>query len=441
MVINAGVRIDAVNYNTKIWADPLDNFSSVEPWFYLDWGLDGIPDTGDAGENDGNYNTGGNGIRDGYDQNCTLCGNEEYEDLNNNNAYDYGEPFIDEGEPAGLFTDSTPESKVIFKPSIWFYEISPRVGFSHIITDKSTFTFNYGVYHQTPVYERIYLNTNRLEDPQAVFEDSGTQWIGNATMAASRTQSYEAAFNVQAGPRWAYTIGLWVKEMDGLVTAKTHRTGIYEYDVADNGDFGRATGIDLTLENRGMINTTLQYTYSVAKANSEYDAAQVGSGASDAPAYEYTMSFDRTHDFTSTFYTKLPFGINVGLTYLYMSGFPYTPSILNAGGDQVNLDVANPYSERAKDYQRVDLSFSKFLKYKATKVTLGLNVYNLFNSSNVSRVHGLTGDPVNPGDFYFSQGQLELPSNGGEHSSGFYDRPWYFSSPTEINFVVRLDFN
>ena len=78
-----------------------------------------------------------------------------------NNEYDEGEPFIDEGEPAGLLAQASlvPGSRVIFKDSEWFYELSPRVGFSHVITDKATFTFNYGVYHQTPVYERIYLNT------------------------------------------------------------------------------------------------------------------------------------------------------------------------------------------------------------------------------------------------------------------------------------------
>ena len=61
-----------------------------------------------------------------------------------------------------------------------------------------------------------------------------------------------------------------------MVTAKTLRTGIYEYQVADNGDFGIASGIDFTFENKGAINTTLQYTYSEAKANGAYDAEAVG---------------------------------------------------------------------------------------------------------------------------------------------------------------------
>ena len=50
----------------------------------------------------------------------------------------------------------------------------------------------------------------------------------------------------------------------------------------------RAIGIDLTLENRGMlVNSVIQYTYSVAKANGEYDQATFGNAFVDAPSQEY----------------------------------------------------------------------------------------------------------------------------------------------------------
>ncbi len=481
MVINAGVRADFVNYNTQVWANPEYNFSPNQPWFYLDYGLDGrqwidgngdcsdpnnpdpscwlendgSPDTyidengieqqeiaPDSGENDGEYNSGGNGVWDGYDPLCGLCGNEEYEDLNDNGEYDEGEPFIDEGEPAGLLTQalSSSDKRVIFTPSEWLYEISPRIGFSHVITDKATFTFNYGVYHQTPVYQNIYLNTNRQENPEEVFEESAG-YIGNATMTASRTQSYEFAFNVQVGNNWAYTIGAWVKDMDRLVTAKTYRSGVYEYQVADNGEFGRAIGIDLTLENRGMaVNSVIQYTYSTAKANGDYDESAFGNAFVDAPAQEYLMPFDRTHDLTATFYTRLPFGINAGLTCFYQSGIPYTPFIYNAGGDKPIEDVVNKNSNRTDAFKRVDLSFSKYLAFKSTKVTLGLNIYNLLNTVNVNDIYPLTGRADDPGSYYYDT-ELELPINGGEISDGYFDRPWMYSSPQEINFFVRFDFN
>jgi hypothetical protein len=113
MVINAGVRIDAVNYNTKIWSDPESAYTPNEPWYYVDWGYDGIewidgngdgdwldsnnnPDqyydsngalqtevAPDEGEGDGQYSSGGNGTYDQYDPStCLLCGDEEFTDEN-----------------------------------------------------------------------------------------------------------------------------------------------------------------------------------------------------------------------------------------------------------------------------------------------------------------------------------------------------------------------
>ena len=41
-MINAGVRLDAVNYNTKIWANPDLTYTPNEPRYYVDWGMDGL---------------------------------------------------------------------------------------------------------------------------------------------------------------------------------------------------------------------------------------------------------------------------------------------------------------------------------------------------------------------------------------------------------------
>ena len=56
----------------------------------------------------------------------------------------------------------------------------------------------------------MYLNTNRQEDPETTFEETEGE-IGNATMTASRTQSYEFGFNIQVNEHWAYSIAGWVK--------------------------------------------------------------------------------------------------------------------------------------------------------------------------------------------------------------------------------------
>lgn len=394
MVINAGVRVDGVNYRTQIWADPEGKMSPGKPWYYSD-------------ENE-------NGVWD------------EEEEVS---------------ELAGLA-----HQKVLFTDARWFYKFSPRIGISHIITDRSTFTFNYGVYYQTPIYMNVYLNTNRLEDPEELFQESEGR-LGNATMGAQRTQSYALGYNVQVGRQWSYSIAAWVKDIDQWLTFKNSRSGVYEYQVFDNGDYGGAKGVDFTLERRGRgLSGMLQYTFSVAKANKAHDWAAEGTVFVDAPSQEFLMPYDRTHDLTLSLYTFLPFGIRSGITGFFQSGYPYTPYIYKKGDREPTLDIKNQYSKRSPDYINFNLSFSKGISYGKQSILLGLNIFNLFDLRNAIDIWPLTGKPDDPGSFYTNYVGLpgSDPNGAGVRaylSNSFFDQPWYLSTPREINFFVKIEFD
>mgnify|MGYP001176319638 CR=1 FL=1 len=413
MVINAGIRIDAVDYNSKIWSEPNGNYSPTKPWFWEDCGVDGYC----AGHNNSDSDIDGDFAHDP-------------DEGENDGIWNHNEKTTDDFGAIG--------GKVFFRNSEWQYNISPRIGVSHVITDGATFTFNYGIYYQTPVYQNIYLNTNRQEDPQEVIEES-VGFIGNATMVGERTQSYEFAFNVSVGQNWAYSIAGWVKDMDRLSTAKTYRSMVGEYSVSSNGDYGTAKGIDFTLTNRGqLINTTIQYTYSKAKANGEYDQAAFGNQYVDAPTQEFTMPFDRPHDITVQLYSsKLPLGINAALTGFYESGIPYTGTLEKGDGEPYD-DVLNKFSKRTPAIKQVNISFSKYLSFKDMKVSLGLNVFNIFDTRNIYSVYPETGDPYTRSEYFTKE--IKLPVDGGTISKSYYDRPWRFSSPREINFFIQIDY-
>lgn len=386
MVVNAGVRVDAVNYNTQVWVDTSGNLSPGQPWFYAD--------------------------------------------NNGNNRWDKGTEEV--SSLSGLVNQ-----KVLFKDTNWSYQISPRLGISHVITDQATFTFNYGLYYQTPVYQNVFLRTNMQEDPEELFESTSGATVGNASMTASRTESYSFAFNVQFNRAWAFTMGAYNKKMSQNLFARTSRSGVYQYQVFSNGDYGSSRGIEFTLQNRGaMFNTMLQYTYSIAKANSSYDWASATGVYVDAPSQEFLMPYDRPHDLTLSIYTRLPFGINAGMTGFYESGPPYTPLIFN--GRDPQEDTKNPYSKRQPPFRNVNLLLTKSFNYFGVKVNLGLNVYNIFNLKNDLDIFPLTGVASDPGNYYTDT--VGLPDEDHDKPSSYFDRPWMYHKPREINFYMKVDF-
>ena len=79
-----------------------------------------------------------------------------------------------------------------------------------------------------------------------------------------------------------------------------------------------------------------------------------------------------------------------------------------------------------------------FIEYNNSKLTVGLNVFNLFDIKNPIDVYPETGDAKKRSD-YFTQ-NIGLPEEGKSLSNSFYDTPWHFSSPREINFFIRIDY-
>ena len=50
-----------------------------------------------------------------------------------------------------------------------------------------------------------------------------------------------------------------------------------------------------------------------------------------------------------------------------------------------------------------------------------------------------TGDPDERSDYYIRE--IKLPANSGTKSNSYYDSPWHYSTPREINMFIRIDYN
>lgn len=349
------------------------------------------------------------------------------------NPHDFAWP-----DPTVPTTDS---SKLV--KTDWEMLVSPRLGFSHVITDRSTFTFGYGVYYQNPTYRNVFLNKDDKADSTTFF-NTPRPLVGNATLNAQKVTNYEFGVKQQIARNWALSVIGWSKDYTGLNSSVEIPSGQVNYSIFVNYDYGSARGLDVVLEKRGGRNYfgMLQYTYSVAKANraDPWEGYRNTDNPLTMPKKEVLMPYDRTHDLSLQLsyvlrnnqgpevYRYYPLEhTRLSVTSNLLSGAPYTPILSNDEAGATN-------SERMPWYFTTNVAVRRYLNFGESNLVLGMLVRNLFNHRNTIDVYRRTGTATDPG----RRAQEQL--NNGLVSSTFYDRPYYFDNPRSIDFFVEIEF-
>lgn len=329
-------------------------------------------------------------------------------------------------------------------PTDWEFLWSPRLGFSHVITEKSTFTFGYGIYYQNPTYRDVYNNVDKRDELDEFF-NTPLPLVGNPSVSAQKVTNYE--FGVNTEVMRDYVLGLvgWSKDYSNMNSTEQVRVGSVTYTTFVNYDYGSSRGMDLIFEKRrGKFFTgNIQYTYSVAKGNRSdpWEGYRNSENPLTMPKNEVLQDYDRTHDFSAQLTFRVPegYGIPIGayklfqntmtnLTLVGISGAPYTPILPS--------DQAGPQnSERMPAYYTANMAFRKYIKlFGDSRMVLGFVCTNLFNRKNALYVYPRTGDPENPGGV--DQGYIL----DGIRSSSFYDRPWYYDDYRSLDFFIEVEF-
>jgi len=318
------------------------------------------------------------------------------------------------------------------------FQISPRIGVGHPITDRATFHFNYGHFFQVPDYRDLYTNQHLdLNQPNAFF--------GWAHMVAQRTISYEMGVDYQFSNYWKVTFAAWAKENNGNAGSfrisgfDADSLGGYSYGIITNNDFGSSKGIDITVEKRLSDNYfgELQYTYSVAKANQYYSWAGYWEGqtADTRAKKEYLYRYDTPHQLTGMFGIQWSRGTGPRLlgirplenflmqfTLRLRSGYPYTPSIGGRG--------LEPNTARRPMVYNLNAVFRKDF-FIGGRIRAGLiaRVNNLLNTKNILSVYSETGSPSIPN-----------PGYSKTNYSTNWDHPWNWTRGRSIDMGFRIEF-
>ncbi|MCS7082321.1 MAG: TonB-dependent receptor [Bacteroidetes bacterium] len=315
--------------------------------------------------------------------------------------------------------------------------LSPRLNASYQLDAQSTLRLAWGLFRQSPGLEKII-------DQSVVFDLSNPQ-------ALRRLQAETAAHYVLSLERWLDA--RWVLRLEGyykalrdlLVQSKTIRPVwravrlpdtqdrpndpaayrlVQNYEevleaIPVNAGRGRAYGVELLLEKRragsqDRLNGWLSYAY--ARAYRERDG------------YAIPFNYDRRHVANVVLQYRLNRSWELGLTWRYGSGFPYTPAIgyeplvvseLNAADPsqppQVRLatnartglvryrpvfGLESQYnSARLPAYHRLDVRAVYRAAWGPSRWELYLDVINLYNRKNVLAYrYRVELDPSRPAD-------------------------------------------
>ncbi len=307
-----------------------------------------------------------------------------------------------------------PKSTIKVKPR---YQLSPRVGIAHPISDRTKLHFSYGHFFQNPDFEFLFENKQYdLNVREPLF--------GQPSLDAQRTVAYEVGLSHQFTDRLAAHIVAYYKDVSGLIGTRyyfPYFEGRYVgYTLYVNEDYANIKGLELTLDLRPdrYISGGLAYTYSVAKGSASSETEQYP-GTQESTQLYY-LDFDKTHVLNATatftipenegpefFGYKLLSNTDYSLIFKASSGYPYTPS-----GRDIGFVVKN--SLRRPSTYTIDLMIGKEINiYKRSKLRIFAEIFNLTNRKNVIYVYPDTGDPEYTFVGGHSEEWMKNPANYG----------------------------
>jgi outer membrane receptor protein involved in Fe transport len=308
-----------------------------------------------------------------------------------------------------------------------FKAVSPRLGFSFPVTDKTVFHVQYGQFVQAPVLNDIYVSRAQM----ALFF-SGRNFIANpfgAGLDPVRTTQYEIGFSQQFSDFASFDLTTFYKDIKGQIqyesVTTTSGSATASYNILRNGDYATTKGLELAVRLRrtnrvqGAINYTLSDAQGTGSSrNSTISSVQSGP---ERPTVISPLQFNQTH--RGTVNLDYRFGkddggpilerLGANLLLTFNSGHAYTKALQASTPGQRNIDEAGILADDDPRSRKPDGSinasttpwvFQIDLRLDKT-VSIGglfdMNFYmyvaNLLDTKNVFNVYSRSGNAEDDG--------------------------------------------
>jgi hypothetical protein len=345
-------------------------------------------------------------------------------------------------------------------------QISPRVGFSFPVTDRTVFHAQYGKFIQQTKLRDSYLGASAMaSQPKSGFFIQNVWGWG---LKPTRTTQYEIGFGQQVSEVASFDITGFYKDIQDQVqwTSVTPAAGaqIPNYGMYINSDYTTAKGIEFKfiLRRTERVTAQLNYTFADVRTTGSNTSSAAGvwsAGAIvDLPKYVYPADFDYAH--RGAVLLDYRFGKNdggpileqLGLNLLlqFNSGRAYTRLIADQRGSaptdpRFRTPIEPIGSSTSPWYFQLDARLDKTFSVGPVEATAYIYVINLLGTGNPVASFFRTGDPANDGWFATNPGVEDAARNGANYVN-FYnavnlgDNSGNYGPPRQIRFGMKLDF-
>jgi outer membrane receptor protein involved in Fe transport len=371
---------------------------------------------------------------------------------------------------SGMFGGDRIFNKQDTKTSEPYAFISPRLGVSFPVTDRTMFHAQFGKFYQRPDLRDLYLSPFYLD----AFVNRGGYFttLFNPNLRPEKTTSYEVGFKQMLSDNASLQVTAFYKEVDDLIQVLNINTDVTNIAFNTNGDFGLIKGFDVifSLRRSERVSANINYEYQTAlttgsATGSNFNIAWQGGARGNFPKFVQPNDFEQQHRGTvNVDYRMLEkdgpevLGIyplerlGVNMLFTAYSGHPFTRAYTfntNPHDGRYDNDISTtPISaingETTPWNYRFDLKLDRTFKLPAgLSMNWYLWVINVLNTRSVVDVWTTTGQPDQTGYLATSAGKNyynALTSNEKQALSMREMDYFNYGVPRQIRLGCRLSF-
>jgi hypothetical protein len=362
-----------------------------------------------------------------------------------------------------------------------FQAVSPRVGLSFPVTDRTVFHTQFGQFVQQSrlrdIYQGWYLTAQNIRGGYFITVPVGFD------VRPTRTTQYEIGFTQAVGDNASFDITGYYRDIKNQVIFEQFDTGtssvLGSYFAFTNGDFATTKGVEMSFTlrrtRRLQANASLAFqdaegTGSFPNSNRGIVGAPLDGVTRFRPLYVSPLEYNNAvrgninFDYRFALDDGGPILEQLGASVLmtFSSGHPYTRGVGAADleGDARNRQPVEPLNASTTPWTfqvdlRIDKSFRLFDRFN---VNLFLQVVNLFDARNIENVFLRTGSTDDDGVLSNpSLGGSLVNTYGAQYASvyrainiDYYQRyqnaiglntvPFFYGPPRQVRLGLRLEY-